>query len=95
MEALEPLLQIAPSSILKHAVAQFSKVLPHDSTARRWFVASGGLKKIQELKDDNEGLLSVYINTINSCFPEEVVRYFSPGYAEKLMERVEAYQVPI
>ncbi|CAH8551431.1 unnamed protein product [Schistosoma mattheei] len=95
LEALEPLLQKAPPSILKHAVAQFSKVLPHDSRARRWFVASGGLKKIQELKDDNEGLLSEYINAINNCYPEEVVRYYSPGYAETLMERVEAYQIPI
>ncbi|CAH8516483.1 unnamed protein product [Schistosoma turkestanicum] len=95
LEALETLLQKAPPSILKHAVAQFSKVLPHDSRARRWFVASGGLKKIQELKDDNEGLLSEYINAINNCYPEEVVRYYSPGYAETLMERVEAYQIPI
>nr|CAH8855759.1 unnamed protein product [Trichobilharzia regenti] len=95
LEALEPLLQKAPPSILKHAIAQFSKVLPHDSRARRCFVASGGLKKIQELKDDNEGLLSEYINAINNCYPEEVVRYYSPGYAETLMERVEAYQIPI
>ena len=95
LEALENLLQSAPPNILKHAVAQFSKVLPHDSKARRHFVASGGLKKIQELKDDNQGLLSEYINAINNCYPEEVVRYYSPGYTETLMERVEAYQVPI
>jgi hypothetical protein len=40
------LLHDAPPNILKHVVAQFSKVLPHDSKARRLFVTSGGLKKV-------------------------------------------------
>lgn len=46
LPALEPLLHDAPPNILKHVVAQFSKVLPHDSKARRLFVTSGGLKKV-------------------------------------------------
>ena len=50
LPVLEPLLHEAPPNILKHVVAQFSKVLPHDPKARRLFVTSGGLKKIQEIK---------------------------------------------
>ncbi len=46
LPALEPLLHDAPPNILKHVVAQFSKVLPHDPKARRLFVTSGGLKKV-------------------------------------------------
>ena len=46
LPALEPLLHDAPPNILKHIVAQFSKVLPHDPKARKLFVTSGGLKKV-------------------------------------------------
>uniref|UniRef100_A0A8C3BZC3 Sperm associated antigen 6 n=1 Tax=Cairina moschata TaxID=8855 RepID=A0A8C3BZC3_CAIMO len=92
LPALEPLLQDAPPNIMKHIVGQFSKVLPHDSKARRLFVTTGGLKKVQEIKAEPGSLLQEYINTINNCFPEEIVRYYSPGYSEILLERVENYQ---
>ncbi|EMP37002.1 Sperm-associated antigen 6, partial [Chelonia mydas] len=74
LPALEPLLHDAPPNILKHVVGQFSKVLPHDSKARRLFVTSGGLKKVQEIKAEPGSLLQEYINTINNCYPEEIVR---------------------
>ncbi|PKU34242.1 sperm-associated antigen hypothetical protein [Limosa lapponica baueri] len=54
LPALEPLLHDAPPNIMKHIVGQFSKVLPHDSKARRLFVTTGGLKK----RSDHEGSLS-------------------------------------
>ncbi|XP_022621981.1 sperm-associated antigen 6 [Seriola dumerili] len=92
LPALEPLLYDAPSNILKHVVCQFSKVLPHDSKARRLFVTSGGLKKVQEIEAEPGSPLQEYINAINSCFPEEIVRYYSPGYSEVLLERLENYQ---
>ncbi|GAA6228340.1 sperm-associated antigen 6 [Lates japonicus] len=92
LPSLEPLLYDAPSKILKHVVCQFSKVLPHDSKARRLFVTSGGLKKVQEIEAEPGTPLQEYINAINSCFPEEIVRYCSPGYSEVLLERLETYQ---
>ena len=48
LPVLEPLLHEASPNILKHVVAQFSKVLPHDPKARRLFVTSGGLKKVRD-----------------------------------------------
>lgn len=69
----------------------FFQVLPHDSKARRIFVTSGGLKKVQEIKAEPGSILHEYINTINNCFPEEIVRYYSPGYSEALLERVEKF----
>ena len=75
LPALEPLLHDAPPNILKHVVGQFSKVLPHDSKARRLFVTSAGLKKIQEIKAEPGSALAEYINTINNCYPEEIVKY--------------------
>lgn len=115
LPALEPLLQDAPPNILKHVVAQFSKVLPHDPKARRLFVTSGGLKKvsplnlphltrseqsylylkIQEIKAEEGSPLAEYISTINNCYPEEVVKYYSPGYSEQLLDRIEQYQPQI
>ena len=74
LPALEPLLHDAPPNMLKHVVAQFAKVLPHDAKARKLFVTSGGLKKIQEIKMEPGSALHEYINTINNCYPEEIVR---------------------
>ncbi|XP_002164433.1 sperm-associated antigen 6 isoform X1 [Hydra vulgaris] len=92
LPALEPLLHNAPSNILKYVVSQFSKVLPHDAKARKLFVTSGGLKKIQEIKVEPGSSLQEYVNEINNCYPEEIVRYYSPGYSQKLLERIEQYQ---
>ncbi|CAL8292917.1 unnamed protein product [Lota lota] len=91
LPALEPLLYEAPSNILKHVVCQFSKVLPHDSKARRLFVTSGGLKKMQEMEAEPGSALQEYIIVINNCYPEEIVRYYSPGYSEVLLERAEKF----
>ncbi|KAF6372542.1 sperm associated antigen 6 [Rhinolophus ferrumequinum] len=92
LPALEPFLYDAPPNILKHVVGQFSKVLPHDSKARRLFVTSGGLKKVQEIKAEPGSLLQEYINSINNCYPEEIVRYYSHGYSDTLLQRVDSYQ---
>lgn len=54
-----------------------SKVLPNDSKARRLFVTSGGLKKVQEIDAEPGSSLQEHINAINSCFPEEIVRCVS------------------
>merc|ERR1719350_1231734 len=67
LPALEPLLHDAPSNILQHVVAQYSK-------------------------SDPETALCEYIREINTCFPEEIVRYYSPGYSEQLLQRVECYK---
>ncbi|KAJ3611386.1 hypothetical protein NHX12_021402 [Muraenolepis orangiensis] len=92
LPSLEPLLYEAPSNILKHVICQFSKVLPHDNKARRLFVTSGGLKKMQEIEAEPGSALQEYIITINKCYPEEIVRYCSPGYSEILLEQAENYQ---
>ncbi|XP_067213594.1 sperm-associated antigen 6-like [Linepithema humile] len=92
IEALEPLLHDVPPNILKYVLGQFSKILPNDARARRLFVTSGGLKKVQEIQSEPGTTLSEYITIINCCFPEEIVRYYSPGYPDSLLEAVEQYQ---
>ncbi|XP_033336112.1 sperm-associated antigen 6 [Megalopta genalis] len=92
IEALEPLIHVAPPNILKYVLGQYSKILPNDARARRLFVTSGGLKKVQEIQAEPGSTLSEYIQIINCCFPEEIVRYYSPGYPDSLLEAVELYQ---
>ncbi|XP_031833082.1 sperm-associated antigen 6 isoform X3 [Nomia melanderi] len=92
LEALEPLIHDAPPNILKYVLGQYSKILPNDARARRLFVTSGGLKKVQEIQAEPGSTLSEYIQIINCCFPEEIVRYYSPGYPDSLLEAVELYQ---
>ncbi|KAK0165994.1 hypothetical protein PV328_004458 [Microctonus aethiopoides] len=92
IEAIEPLIQNAPTEILKYVLGQFSKILPNDPRARRLFVTTGGLKKVQELQPDATSPLSEYIAIINSCFPEEIIRYYTPGYSDSLLESLEQYQ---
>ncbi|XP_031768534.1 sperm-associated antigen 6-like isoform X5 [Galleria mellonella] len=73
-----------------------AKILPNDARARRLFVTTGALKRVQEIDTVPGTSLKEYINIINSCFPEEIVRYYTPGYSDSLLDRVEAYtpQIP-
>ena len=101
LDALEPLLQQStPPNILKYVVGQFAKILPHDVAARRAFVTCGGLQRVQDIASSynttqGQGAnalsgtkMSEYIRTINECYPEEIVRYYSPGYSATLLEKV-------
>ena len=90
LESLEPLMREAPPQINKYILAQFAKVLPNDRMAKRSFVQSGGLQLVQELQQtDDSSELREHISAINACFPPEVVEYYSPTYAEKLMNLVD------
>lgn len=69
-----------------------AQVLPNDVAARKQFVASGGLQRIQEITAEPGSKLKEAIDAVNSCYPEEVVRYYSPGYSHELMQKIEEYQ---
>lgn len=87
--------------------------------ARRAFVTTGGLQRVQEIANAYAGVgpgvpgtlaqqqavdrssmqpqqlsaltgtkMGEYIRTINDCYPEEIVRYYSPGYSATLLEKV-------
>jgi len=77
--------------VIKHVVAQFAKILPNDAKARRQFVTSGGLKKLQEIASEPGSPQAEAIQTINACFPEEIVKFYSPGYSETLLDRIDAF----
>merc|ERR1712093_971441 len=75
LEALEPLLNEAPTNIVKYILAQFAKVLPNDRMAKRSFVQSGGLQLVQELRETAGGQLQEHIQALNACYPTEIVEY--------------------
>jgi len=91
LPALEPLLQNAQNDILKYVCEQFAKVLPTNLEAKRTFVQSGGLAKIQMIKCEPGSKLADHIQAINEEYPPGVVNYYSPDYAEKLLQRLEDY----
>ena len=85
LSALEPLLQVSPDDILKHILTQYKSHLKKDNHELRHFVQNGGLQKLQEIKisqtvleSDISSTLLELINEINSFYPEEIVRYYSP-----------------
>ena len=91
LPALEPLLQLAPNNILQYVCAQFAKVLPSNLEAKRTFVQSGGFQKIQEIQAEPGSKLREYIEEINSHYPQDIVNYYSPNYADKLLKRLDEY----
>lgn len=109
LPALEPLLHATQDEIiLSYLIAQFAKVLPNAPSARKSFVTSRGLAKLQELqaqwKDraavvgkmepvvdadgDSTSGSSDHISLINSCYPAEIVQFYSPNYAETLIQKL-------
>lgn len=48
---------------------QFAKTLPNDPAAKKSFIQSGGLKKIQEIKSDPGNKLKQYVDEINALYP--------------------------
>lgn len=92
LPALDALLSEAPPSILKHIVGQYAKVLPNDPKARKNFVTSKGLKKLQEIPLEPDTPLSEAVAAIKACFPEEIVKFYSPGYSDTLLQTVDQYE---
>jgi 3-methyladenine DNA glycosylase AlkD len=91
LPALEPLLNEAPANILKHVVHQFAKVLPNDLQARRNFVQTGALQKLQEIKAGVGTKLRDYVDEINHLYPPEIVNYYSPSYPDVLLKKLDEY----
>jgi hypothetical protein len=63
--------------------------LPNDRQAKRSFVQSGGLQMVQELAQTAGGELAEHIQAINACYPVELVEYYSPQHAERLMQLID------
>ncbi|MCO5548130.1 hypothetical protein L7F22_001588 [Adiantum nelumboides] len=88
--ALNSLLQgpRIPDDITSVLIAQLAKVLLTDSDARTQFLTSGGLEKLQRLPVEDGSELKQMVDSINACYPEEIVQYYSPGYSGVLLQKI-------
>jgi hypothetical protein len=78
-----------PHEVVKFVVHQISKVLPNDPKGRHDFVTSGGLAAVQSLEAAAGTQLKEHVDVIKSCYPEEIVQYYSPAYPAQLLEKLE------
>ena len=79
-----------PEQIIKVVLAQMAKVLPNSAEARHMFVKSGAFSKVQHLDLSSDAQLRDSVDIINSCYPDEIVKFYSPGYQSSLLEKLES-----
>jgi 3-methyladenine DNA glycosylase AlkD len=91
LSSLEPLLHVAPEKILKHILSQFTKHLKDNNVELKAFVSNGGLQRLQELKQRVHEPLREKIDEINSYYPDNIVKYYSPEYATQLLNKIENF----
>ena len=70
---------------------QYCKNLKSNIGDKKNFVQNGGLQKLQELKTKLSEPLKEKIDEINSFYPEEIVKYYSPDYGSQLLQKIENY----
>lgn len=88
---LEPLLHVAPEKILKHILNQFTRHLKDNNSELKAFVSNGGLQRLQDLKQRVSEPLREKIDEINSYYPDNIVKYYSPEYATQLLNKIENF----
>ena len=91
LSSLEPLLSCSPEKILKHILNQFTKHLKDNMNEKKLFVMNGGLSRLQELKQRVSEPLREKIDEINSYYPDDIVKYYSPEYASQLLSKIENF----
>lgn len=88
-QALAPLLREGNPKVQKYVLAQYAAILPNDPAARKAFMSTGLLQRVQEIKSTAEPKVLESIARINSCFPEEAVKFSDPMYAKELLARLD------
>jgi len=83
-----------PESIMKMVLEQIGKVLAADPQSRSQFVHSGGLAAVQQMAEAPGSTLREVVEIINSNYPEEIVKYYSPGYSQQLLQKLDGIANP-
>lgn len=88
-QALAPLLRDGNAKVQKYVLAQYAAVLPNDAAARKAFMQTGLLQRVQEIKASAPPKVLESIARINAAFPEEAVKFSDPMYARELLARLD------
>jgi len=78
-----------PEGVMKMVLEQAGKVLANDPSGRAQFVHSGGLAAVQQMAEAPGSKLKEAVEIINSCYPEEIVKYYSPSYSQQLLDKLD------
>jgi hypothetical protein len=77
-------------AVTHNRTPQVGKVLANDPAGRAAFVHSGGLAAVQQMGEAPGSKLKEAVEIINSVYPEEIVKYYSPSYSQQLLEKLES-----
>jgi HEAT repeat protein len=93
LKHLEPLLKSAPPKVMKYILDQYELFLKDSREYKREFVESGGLRKLQELKSDENypDELKKKIDKINENYHMEVINFHSPNFKETIAKKLNDY----
>ena len=78
-----------PESVMQMVLEQLGKVLANDAAGRAQFVHTGGLAAVQLMGEAPGSSLKEVVEIINASYPEEIVKYYSPGYSQQLLEKLD------
>jgi hypothetical protein len=87
--ALWPLSLCFARQVQKYVLAQYAAILPNDAAARKAFMQTGLLQRVQELKLSAGPKVAESISRINAAFPTECVKFSDPSYARELVSKLE------
>ena len=73
--------------LCRYVLKQLCASLPGNGASQKAFVTSGALKFVQEMAADADEKLLAIIDQLNSIFPQDLVEYYTPGYAERLYDQ--------
>jgi HEAT repeat protein len=89
LDTIIPLLQQkTPEVVLSYVLKQLSQILPNDVEARGKFAETGGLSKVLAIKTDDDEM-NESLKIIAGSFPDEVVKYYTPGYDRELLKVIQ------
>ena len=86
--ALEVVLGCADVKVNRYVARQLCKVLVNNAAARKAFVVSGGLQKLQMLREEDDKV-AADVDTIHQMYPQDIVQYYTPNYAQTLINKIE------